>query len=247
MPTTRSSSKKDEGGFLEVIGAGCGRTATSSLREALRELGYSPYHMTTCMDNGDAAKWNAAATGDDDALRAIFTDYTATTDFPASMFFEELLRLNPKARVVLSVRDPKKWCQSVRDTIWSPFFMERHWFWRPIVGGAAKEMFAMYKERLFGTKTPDYDDDAFLIDAFEKHSARVKKVVPSSQLLVHDASDGWAPLCAFLGKPVPSTPYPRLNDTASFQTPILVCKTFLVLAPVLLAIAVAMLGKKLLM
>ena len=31
-------------------------------------------------------------------------------------------------------------------------------------------------------------------------------------------SDGWEPLCRFLNVPVPAdTPFPRLNDTASFQ------------------------------
>ena len=30
---------------LKVIGAGCGRTGTSSLREALKILGFVPYHM----------------------------------------------------------------------------------------------------------------------------------------------------------------------------------------------------------
>ena len=35
---------------LEVIGAGCGRTGTSSLREALRELGFEPYHMRAVAD-----------------------------------------------------------------------------------------------------------------------------------------------------------------------------------------------------
>jgi hypothetical protein len=28
---------------------------------------------------------------------------------------------------------------------------------------------------------------------------------------------GWAPLCNFLGLPVPSVPFPRENDTAEFQ------------------------------
>jgi hypothetical protein len=29
---------------------------------------------------------------------------------------------------------------------------------------------------------------------------------------------GWAPLCNFLGLPVPSVPFPRENDTAEFQS-----------------------------
>lgn len=30
-------------------------------------------------------------------------------------------------------------------------------------------------------------------------------------------SQGWEPLCAFLGKPVPNTPFPHVNDTKQFN------------------------------
>lgn len=41
--------------------------------------------------------------------------------------------------------------------------------------------------------------------------------VPPERLLEWKASDGWEPLCKFLGVPVPSTPFPRVNDTASVR------------------------------
>jgi hypothetical protein len=36
--------------------------------------------------------------------------------------------------------------------------------------------------------------------------------VPADKLLVYRAGDGWEPLCAFLGVPVPPEPYPRANS-----------------------------------
>jgi hypothetical protein len=30
-------------------------------------------------------------------------------------------------------------------------------------------------------------------------------------------AQGWQPLCDFLGVPVPEAPFPRTNDSASFQ------------------------------
>ena len=45
----------------------------------------------------------------------------------------------------------------------------------------------------------------------------VAVVHPDGRLLVFEASQGWEPLCAFLGVPVPDTPYPRENSTADFQ------------------------------
>jgi len=59
-------------------------------------------------------------------------------------------------------------------------------------------------------------DKAGLIETFHAHERRVKHTVPAERLLVFQASDGWAPLCAFLGKPVPAEPYPRSNSREEF-------------------------------
>lgn len=42
---------------------------------------------------------------------------------------------------------------------------------------------------------------------------------PANKLLLFEAKDGWTPLCAFLGLPVPDEefPYPRLNDATEFR------------------------------
>lgn len=38
---------------------------------------------------------------------------------------------------------------------------------------------------------------------FEEHNALCKALVPADQLLVFQVSEGWGPLCAFLGVPEP--------------------------------------------
>ena len=38
-------------------------------------------------------------------------------DYPMSLYWRDLARLYPRAKVVLTVREPVKWYQSVRDTI----------------------------------------------------------------------------------------------------------------------------------
>jgi hypothetical protein len=55
-----------------------------------------------------------------------------------------------------------------------------------------------------------------LIEAFVAHNEEVKRVVPAEQLLVWDVSDGWEPLCEFLGVAVPDGPLPHANDRATF-------------------------------
>ena len=89
-------------------------------------------------------------------------------------------------------------------------------------------MCRMYRERFFGGAEPSHDDVDALQRAFRSHEARVRRTVPADRLLVHRATDGWAPLCAFLGKPIPDAPYPRINDAASFRRHIHLVQAFLV-------------------
>ena len=43
--------------------------------------------------------------------------------------------------------------------------------------------------------------------------------MPADRLLVYEVSQGWGPVCAFLGVPVPEgKPFPHLNDAAEFRT-----------------------------
>jgi hypothetical protein len=51
----------------------------------------------------------------------------------------------------------------------------------------------------------------------ESDANDVKEAVPVSQLLVFKVSEGWEPLCAFLGVPVPDTPFPNVNDRAEVK------------------------------
>jgi hypothetical protein len=46
----------------------------------------------------------------------------------------------------------------------------------------------------------------------EAHHNRVRSVVPRDQLLEMDLSQGWEPLCRFLGTPIPDEAFPRAND-----------------------------------
>lgn len=49
------------------------------------------------------------------------------------------------------------------------------------------------------------------------HNAHVRAIVSAENLLEWEPSDGWEPLCVFLGKPIPKGPFPHVNkgDTMS--------------------------------
>jgi len=68
-------------------------------------------------------------------------------------------------------------------------------------------------ERMFRGAPKDYSQ-AGMEKCYSDWLEHVKTTVPKDRLLVHNAKEGWKPICDFLGKPVPDCPYPRVNDTA---------------------------------
>lgn len=52
---------------------------------------------------------------------------------------------------------------------------------------------------------------------FVANVADVIATVTDDRLLAHKLEDGWAPLCAHLGVPVPTDPCPIRNSTADME------------------------------
>lgn len=67
-------------------------------------------------------------------------------------------------------------------------------------------------------------EEAHAKQVFDEHNASVQAELPPERLLVYEVKQGWEPLCAFLGKPVPDEPFPHVNDTAQFQKTIATIK-----------------------
>ena len=194
---------------LKVIGAGFGRTGTASLKLALEKLGFGPcYHMSEVLANaGHIDLWNAVAAGRPD-WDEIFKNYNSTTDFPASIYWRELTEYFPDAKIILSLRDAERWFESVQQTIMSPKM-------RALLDGTPWG--GMYNATIgafFDHKLSDHDT---LIRVFNEHSAAVKSAFGPDRLLVFEAKDGWAPICKFLGVPVPDEAYPRVNSKEEMQ------------------------------
>ena len=203
---------------LSVIGAGFGRTGTMSLKLALEQLSLGPcFHMAEFFisENGEALKdkWERAVFGggppDWDDL---FDGYRSTVDFPACSYWRELADHFPDAKVILSVRDAERWFASTQETILKPNpdkpLAERTDNWGRMV-------YKVINQDVFGGETRDHDH---CIAVYERHNATVKATIPAERLLVYEVKEGWAPLCAFLGVPVPDTPFPRENTTEIFQS-----------------------------
>jgi hypothetical protein len=197
---------------LQVIGAGFGRTGTTSLKKALEILGFGPcYHMQTAMTHlHHPYFWLRARRGEPVNWRRFFRRHRAAIDWPACEFYRELMLAFPDAKVVLTVRDPAQWYDSVAGTLRAIGRCFPWWF-PPAI--ARMQDAIIWNGRFRGR----FDDRDAAIGAFVAHAEEVRRVVPADRLLVFDVAQGWEPLCAFLGRPVPDRPFPRLNDREFFR------------------------------
>lgn len=50
---------------------------------------------------------------------------------------------------------------------------------------------------------------------FTEHCNMIRGLVPSDKLLEWAPEDGWAPLCEFLGRPIPKSNFPYANAAGS--------------------------------
>jgi len=196
---------------LKVIGAGLGRTGTMSLKLALEQIGFGPcFHMAELFVNQDRAPlWIEAAEGRPN-WEAIFKGFPATTDYPACIYWRELATAYPDAKVILTLRDAEKWFESAQATVFSEAMTKRiRSSPAPIV-----KFFEQTVWKEFGDRIHDRD---FMIDLYERHNAAVKAGVSKKRLLVYEVSEGWKPLCKFLGVDVPATPFPKVNSREELQ------------------------------
>jgi hypothetical protein len=200
---------------LDVIGSGFGRTGTKSLKAALEQLGFGPcHHMHEIMANpGQVAHWQAVARGEPMDWDAVFAGYGAQVDWPGAAVWRELAEAYPEARIVHSQRPEDAWWTSFSKTIGKlivaypglpmpPHVTAMLDAWQDFAGGP-----------VFGR---NYLDRESAIAAYRRHNEEVRRSIPADRLLVFDVAEGWEPLCAFLGAPVPDAPFPHHNLRADF-------------------------------
>ncbi|CZR69238.1 uncharacterized protein PAC_19138 [Phialocephala subalpina] len=211
---------------MKVLILGLGRTGTASMRAAMQQLGYvDTYHMMSCsIENPpDALMWMDALRAKYDGVGKPFTredwdqllgNCQAVCDWPAIAFAKELIEAYPEAKVVLTNRDVDSWHASTMRTV----------FWRvtdpelrflQYVSWAAGMYYPMLKKFFDTFFEGDFEHRGK--DVFNRHYAEVRSLVPKENLLEFRVTDGWEPLCNFLGERVPmGQKFPNVNDNRDF-------------------------------
>jgi hypothetical protein len=226
---------------MRVIGAGFGRTGTSSLKLALEKLGFGPcHHMHEVFTHpAEVPTWVRAARGEAIDWKTFMSPWGSSCDFPSSLYYRELMEAFPDAKLVLTVRDASSWYASMSQTIVPVFgrFPNRIVLTRlPIISGPHR---VLVDTRVQAELIDRFGERDHVLEMYANHIAEVKRVVPAERLLVFEVKQGWAPLCKFLDVPEPNEPFPRVNDTAEFKRRVVggtVISWVLLLLPIALAL-----------
>ena len=200
---------------LKIVGAGFGRTGTTSVRHALGELGCTCYHMNEVLFSADRKAdvdfWqNAWAAEDRRAIdwSAFYGDFDATLDFPGSAFWKELANAFPASKVILTLhpKGAEGWYRSTIDTIYGG------------TGAVGSSNFGRKVNQMMndvvwnGLLKGTMDDPDAAMARYDEHVEEVRDTIPAQRLLVFSADQGWGPLTQFLGVTYREVSFPRAND-----------------------------------
>lgn len=232
MEKRQSDADGRDGQGLLVIHVALYRMATRSLAEAYRILGYKTHHAVedilgnpwvgieravdgTWPDVPGAQPRSSRFTRPDwDALWG--DEYDIVTDL-AGPFADQLIAAYPRAKIVVVQRDFDSWWRSYQAGVLDNLFLPRQrlavWLIRNVLRSRAADAMIKTNYGFFGARSRD-EIEAHAREAYEAYYRRIRAMVPAERRLEYPLGDGWEPLCAFLGKPVPDVPFPRLNDSA---------------------------------
>ena len=124
--------------------------------------------------------------------------YDVLSDIPVILFMEELDKLYPDAKFILTVREIESWLDSTRI----------HFKTKPHIS----ELQKWTRQQIYGTAT--YDREIFR-KAYRAHKARVLKYFADrpDKLLVFNicGGEGYEILCPFIGEPILKGTFPHAN------------------------------------
>lgn len=172
---------------MKIFCIGFHKTGTTSLKAALKTLGYRVTGPNG-MNDPDIAS-NVYSMAD-----ALVSQYDAFQDNPWPVIYRELDEKYPDSKFILTTRRPESWIRS----------QVKHF------GRLETPM----RKWIYGAGCPESNEEIY-VKRYENHYREVMDYFRDrpNDLLVLDLAkgDGWEKLCAFLGKDIPNKPFPHAN------------------------------------
>ena len=179
---------------MKIFCIGFQKTGTTSLGRALEILDYKvcgPVGVTNPQIQYKALDW---------AIERI-PHFDAFQDNPWPLLYKELDTMYPGSKFILTTRRPRSWLRSMKKYFGNYEAAAETW---------------IYGEGITPRKNP-----LKCMRRFKKHNEAVKEYFkdrPDDLLVIDFSKDkGWDALCEFLGRPVPSTAFPRSNKSGSIE------------------------------
>ena len=217
---------------LKVIGAGLGRTGTTSLKEALAmllhgncfhflEFKMQPELMPEWLTfTKETQKYNAANMSGSVSIsqwECLLPGYIACVDEPASWYWKQLWKAFPDALVILSIRDSASWWESVK-SVTLQIKEEKS---QPELVTKVRREYLDFLYALYPGLNEELSREES-ITFFEEHNRKVLAFAQQNEdfkqrLLVWHPSDGWEPICDALNLSVPEIPFPHKNRRSEYH------------------------------
>jgi len=179
----------------KIIGVGFQKTGTSTLREALKTLGFRVRDTTP-------RALIPILRGNFGKIRRMLRGYDAMEDTPWFMIYKELDHMYPGSKFILTIRDADSWYRSVTKHIGNLRAAHHEWIY-----GRGKGL--------------PGEDRNHTIAVYNSHNEAVMRYFEKrpGDLLVLDFTQGdrWDKLCAFLAKDVPEHPFPHFNKSSEME------------------------------
>jgi Sulfotransferase domain len=125
---------------------------------------------------------------------------------------------------ILTVRDtPAQWYKSTADTVGSASIFAAMKAGAEATGDDSKKALVAMGSTIVWDNPDTFagrmhaGDQAFCEGVYSRWNEECKAFIPAERLLVFNASEGWGPLCKFLGVPEPAEPFPKLWDRNAFK------------------------------
>lgn len=155
----------------------------------------------------------------------------AVADVPAAFFGPELAEVYPDTKVIILNREPESWYNSVLHSIHSarpPSFKLKMAFCL-LFNPAVREWvrFGMTMGKL-GFGFAHSSEKSKALEWYQEIYNEFRERIAPERRIEYSVQDGWGPLCAHLGVPVPTVtdpktgeeveaPFPHYNDKESFH------------------------------
>jgi hypothetical protein len=144
--------------------------------------------------------WQAAQKTGTTNWNALFEGYQSAVDYPSALFYQDQMKQFPDAKVLLTVRDPERWYQSVLETIYD-VSQRRNRFGLSILRWFVPDIRELYPRIVFindliwdGQFEGRFTDKDYAIAKYNEWNESVIATVPADKLLVFEVKQGWQPL-----------------------------------------------------